>query len=327
MRIAFVGKGGSGKTTFAALFADFVTRISNKPIALFDADMNIHMGDLLEFKNVDNIPHLSSGNIQKEIKEYIKNNNTRIENISHIKKTTPPTKDSGYIDFTKKDNILFKKFSRQKDTMFLIVVGAYDTEGIGKSCYHNSLALLENILTHSIDNQSYIITDMVAGVDAFAGSLHVQFDILVLSIEPTQRSIAVYTQYAELAKHAGIFDQIFVVGNKIENSDDETFILDIVPKEKYIGSISISKHIRQVDKGIEKLNSQLLDNQSQETFKNIHDVLKQNRRSYNKRLHQLVELHKKYVAQDYVIARSGNLIHQIQKDFDFDLFVRKHYEK
>lgn len=98
MRIAFVGKGGAGKTTLTTLFADFISKISKKNIALFDADMNIPVGDLLEFENMDTIPHLSSGEVQKDIKNYIKGSNDRVTEISHLKKTTPPSEDSGYLD-------------------------------------------------------------------------------------------------------------------------------------------------------------------------------------------------------------------------------------
>lgn len=325
MRIAFVGKGGAGKTTLTTLFADYLSKSSEKNIALFDADMNIHVGDLLEFEDMEKIPHLSSGDVQKDIKNYIRGDNYKVTEISHLKKTTPPSEDSGYFDLSNNENILFKKYSSKKGSMFLNVVGAYDVEGIGKSCYHNSLAILENILAHSIDTNAYIITDMVAGVDAFAGSLHAQFDILVLSIEPTKRSIAVYEQYAELAKHAGVFDQLYVVGNKIDDADDESFILESVPQEKYLGSIKLNKHIQNVDKGRESLSSFSLDETSQSTLKNINKTLVDNRRTYNERLDHLVELHKKYVAQDYVVARSGDLTHQIQKDFDFDEFVKDKY--
>lgn len=83
-----------------------------------------------------------------------------------------------------------------------MVVGTYTADGIGTSCYHNNLAVLENMLSHMVDRGEVVIVDMVAGVDAFAGSLHAQFDMVVLVIEPTKRSIEVWKQYEQLAKKA-----------------------------------------------------------------------------------------------------------------------------
>lgn len=46
MRIAFVGKGGSGKTTGAALLSLFLSN-NGHSITVADADINMHMSELL----------------------------------------------------------------------------------------------------------------------------------------------------------------------------------------------------------------------------------------------------------------------------------------
>ena len=50
MRIAFVGKGGSGKTTLSALFAQYVNK--KYPVLAIDADLNMHLGALLGIRGV-----------------------------------------------------------------------------------------------------------------------------------------------------------------------------------------------------------------------------------------------------------------------------------
>ena len=37
------------------------------------------------------------------------------------------------------------------------------------------------------DQEAVVIVDMVAGVDAFASSLHAQFDMLLLVVESTKK--------------------------------------------------------------------------------------------------------------------------------------------
>src|SRR5438128_1476541 len=46
MRIAFVGKGGSGKTTSAAMFSRYLAA-QNLPVLAIDADINQHLAQAL----------------------------------------------------------------------------------------------------------------------------------------------------------------------------------------------------------------------------------------------------------------------------------------
>ena len=46
MRVAFMGKGGSGKTTLAAAFTRFCSKQQDFVLA-FDGDLNVHLGTTL----------------------------------------------------------------------------------------------------------------------------------------------------------------------------------------------------------------------------------------------------------------------------------------
>ncbi|MDT7643954.1 MAG: dehydrogenase maturation factor, partial [Pseudonocardiales bacterium] len=46
VRIAFVGKGGSGKTTLAALFTRYLAEL-DRPVLAIDADINQHLSAAL----------------------------------------------------------------------------------------------------------------------------------------------------------------------------------------------------------------------------------------------------------------------------------------
>ncbi|GHO43180.1 hypothetical protein KSX_13430 [Ktedonospora formicarum] len=52
MRVAFVGKGGSGKTTFSSLFCRYLADLEASVIAI-DADINQHLGMALGLSEGD----------------------------------------------------------------------------------------------------------------------------------------------------------------------------------------------------------------------------------------------------------------------------------
>jgi predicted RNA methylase len=128
------------------------------------------------------------------------------------------------------------------------VVGTYDEEDIGVSCYHANLSILEIMLSHMTDQDAYVVVDMVAGVDAFANTLHAQFDALVLAVEPTQRGVEVFRQYSGLAQAAGVLDRLLVVGNKVRGEEDAVFLATAIPQKHFIGSMQDSNYLRKKDR-------------------------------------------------------------------------------
>jgi CO dehydrogenase maturation factor len=67
---------------------------------------------------------------------------------------------------------------------------------------------------------------MTAGADAFASGLFTRFDLTLLVVEPTLRSLAVYRQYLAYAADHGV--AVKVMGNKIEDDRDMAFMAEHV---------------------------------------------------------------------------------------------------
>src|ERR1700747_564048 len=76
MRIAFVGKGGSGKSTLSALFSSFAQDRDYR-VALFDVDVNSHTGKVLGL-DVPAEKELSHGANPKTIRTYLKGENSKV---------------------------------------------------------------------------------------------------------------------------------------------------------------------------------------------------------------------------------------------------------
>lgn len=316
MRIAFVGKGGSGKSTLSASFASYVTKQTTKPVAVFDADLNIHAPELLGFEPIPFDKHLSHPQVSELIKKWLIGQND-IKNLGAFRKSTPPTRKSNIVKIESIKDTPIGSFGLHRNNLSVFAVGTYQEEDIGASCYHNNLAILESILNHTDDKNGYLIADMVAGVDSFAGTLHAQFDLTCLMVEPTMRSIEVYTKYIELATEAGVAHSVKVIGNKIRNDKDKEFIKSHIPADKIIGYFSDDEHIRDIDQTNTQLSVLKLNQNNQELLKNILNIVDSLPDGRNERLKKIWDLHKKYVAQAFVKERYGDLTGQIDTEFTF----------
>ncbi|MBO4275697.1 ATP-binding protein [Microbispora triticiradicis] len=216
MRVAFVGKGGSGKTTLSSLFARYATR--RGPVVAIDADINQHLGLAL---GAPGQPH-PLGGMLTEIKDYLRGDNPRIRDAASMVKTTPPGRGSRLVRL---DDPFFP--SSHVDGVSLMVTGPFGEDDLGVACYHSKVGAVELYLNHLVDGPGeYVVVDMTAGADSFASGLFTRFDLTILVAEPTRQGVGVYRQYRD---HAAGFDvPLAVVGNKIHSPDDADFLREQV---------------------------------------------------------------------------------------------------
>jgi CO dehydrogenase maturation factor len=314
MKIAFVGKGGSGKTTVSSLFAQYQS--TDAPVLAVDADINMHMAELLSGDRPQKNMLVSEKGPSDAIRTHLRGTNHRIKTNAHFKKSTPPGSGSNLVNITNPNDWLMNTYVQKlSDHLSLMTVGSYSEEGVASSCYHNNLSVLENILSHTVDRGT-IVADMVAGTDAFASTLFSQFDMLVFVVEPTTRSLAVLQQYERLAQHSGIIDKLHVVANKVEDADDLAFIKEHTDCT-IVGALSRSAHLLNVDKGRVALNVTQLDVSGQQVLETLSALLKNTAGSMQQRLPELWKLHKIYVDQPFVKDRFGDLTSQIDLLFEY----------
>lgn len=89
MKVAFVGKGGSGKTTLSSLLVRYLAA-QGLPVIAVDADINQHLADAL---GAAGQPPALGGHLPL-IKEYLRGVNPRIASPAEMVKTTPPGRGS-----------------------------------------------------------------------------------------------------------------------------------------------------------------------------------------------------------------------------------------
>jgi CO dehydrogenase maturation factor len=244
-RIAFVGKGGSGKTTLAALFSRFLG-MQQRVVLAIDADINQHLGEALGLsaQEAAAIPPLG-GEIGR-IKQYLRGTNPRIASAEEMIKTTPPGRGSRLLRVGE-SNPLADYFARSVDGVKLLVTGPFSEDDLGLKCYHSKVGAVELWLNHCVDGpDEYLVVDMTAGADSFASGLFTRFDLTCIVVEPTVRALGVYQQYKTYAQGYGV--RMSVVGNKVENEEDLAFLREHTGND-LLTWVGRSGYVRAMEKG------------------------------------------------------------------------------
>lgn len=246
MKVAFVGKGGSGKTTCASLFA-LRAAAAGAPVLALDADINQNLAVALGATEEDaaGLPTLP-GHLGL-IKEWLRGDNPRIPSTDQMIKTTPPGRGSRLLRVVE-DNPIYDAAVREVVPGVRVgLAGAFEDADLGVACFHAKTGAVELLLNHLVDGPGeYVVVDMTAGADAFASGLFTRFDLTFLVCEPTLRSVGVYRQYAGYARDFGV--RLAVVGNKVADEGDVAFLRDEVGDD-LVGVLGHSGHVRAGDRG------------------------------------------------------------------------------
>ncbi|HEX4832539.1 MAG TPA: ATP-binding protein [Trebonia sp.] len=220
MKIAFAGKGGSGKTTVSSLFTRHLAA-RGRPVVAIDADINQHLAEALGAPEPPALgAHLAL------IKDYLRGRNPRIASASAMVKTTPPGHGSAVLRLPAGEaagDPVHALAVTAPCGARLLATGPFSADDLGVSCYHSKTGAVELYLNHLADGPGeYAVVDCTAGADSFASGLFTRFDLTILVAEPTRKGVSVYRQWREYA--AGYDVRLAVVGNKVTGDADVAFL-------------------------------------------------------------------------------------------------------
>lgn len=247
MKVAFVGKGGSGKTTISALLCRFLTSRGARVLAI-DSDINQHLGRSLGFSEteVKSLPAL--GVETEKLQRYLRGENQRIRSLADFIRTTPPTSQSTFVrPFEAND--MFDYFATDRDGLRFLVVGQPPEDQVGKKCYHSNMGAVSMLLNHLIDDQhEYIVVDLTAGIDTVISGMFIGYDLVFVVVEPTIKSLEVFLGYRDYVTKLDVPTTIIPVANKVAHQDDLDYIGRILGIKPDL-MMGVSPFVRTMDRG------------------------------------------------------------------------------
>ncbi|WP_103500886.1 MULTISPECIES: ATP-binding protein [unclassified Streptomyces] len=283
MKIAFVGKGGSGKTTLSSLFIRHLAS-QRVPVTAVDADINQHLGAALGLNEQAAAALPPMGGQLPLIKEYLRGSNPRITSTETMIKTTPPGTGSRLLRLDE-SNPVFEACARDivlgatdtTDTtdgadgadgaVRLMATGPFTDADLGVACYHSKTGAVELCLNHLVDGRdAYVVVDMTAGSDSFASGMFTRFDMTFLVAEPTRKGVSVYRQYREYARDFDV--RLRVVGNKVQGPEDVAFLRDQVGEDLLV-TFGNSPWVRDLERGGHRPFGEL-EHENRTALKELH---------------------------------------------------------
>ena len=221
MKIAISGKGGVGKTTFAANLANYLAEQGMRILAV-DADPDASLGTVLGIPE-DILAQLKPIVDMKELIEQ------RMGGSGAFYPLNPQVDD------------ILDDYSVQVGGIRFFRMG--NIKGGGTSCYCKENSFLHALVNSLIlTEQDTVILDMGAGIEQLTRGTAQGVDILIIITEASTVSANTVRVIQRLAQELGIA-KVAVIGNKIRSPKDEDFLKAQFSEDELLGLIPFSEEL------------------------------------------------------------------------------------
>jgi len=162
--IAFAGKGGTGKTTIAAMTVRYLMERKKKPVMAVDADSNSCLNEAL------GVPiHATIGKLREEALEKVRSGGDRPGGMSMEQ----------LFDYQVQQSIIEAK------GFDLMVMGRPE----GPGCYCAANNIIRKYTDQLSDKYSYVVLDNEAGMEHLSRRTTHEVDLLLVISDPTKKGI------------------------------------------------------------------------------------------------------------------------------------------
>ena len=237
MKIAISGKGGVGKTTFAALLIRTFDQ-AGKHVLAIDADPDANLAAAVGVSGAEDIVPISE-----------------MEDLIYERTEAKPGTIGGYFKLNPKVDDLPDTLSVKLNNIKLMRLGGVKKGGAGCICPESTL--LRALVTHIVlARDEVVIMDMEAGIEHLGRGTAKAVNKLLVVVEPGRRSIDTAEHIRKLASEIGL-SNIHLIGNKIRNKDDEAFLKTHLSGFEFLGFLPFDDALIEADvKGISPFDTE-----------------------------------------------------------------------
>lgn len=237
MKIAISGKGGVGKTTFAALLIRTFDQ-AGKHVLAIDADPDANLAAAVGVSGAGDIVPISE-----------------MEDLIYERTEAKPGTIGGYFKLNPKVDDLPDTLSVKLNNIKLMRLGGVKKGGAGCICPESTL--LKALVTHIVlARDEVVIMDMEAGIEHLGRGTAKAVNKLLVVVEPGRRSIDTAEHIRKLASEIGL-SNIHLIGNKIRNKDDEAFLKSHLSGLEFLGFLPFDDALIEADlKGISPFDTE-----------------------------------------------------------------------
>ncbi len=221
MRIAFVGRVGSGKTTCGAVFSRYLAA-QGLPVLALDAGAERRLGKALGLRVPPPPPPAWFEERQAATSQ------AATSQAATSQAGEPGRLRGQIVDVDPGGELMGLHTAAALDGVRLLTTDAV-------------VPLLDRLAD---GEREYVVLDLAA--DVFASGLCTRFDMTVLVTEPTRRDIDAYRQHSEKASGQGV--ELRVLGNKISDWGDAAWLTEQMG-DALVGCVGHSAWVRAAERG------------------------------------------------------------------------------
>jgi len=200
--IALAGKGGTGKTTVAAMVIRYLIEERNGAVLAIDADPSSNLNMVLGLELEQTV-----GDIREDL-------------LTEVQSTMGAGALAGGLPSGMSKNDYFDYHIRmatvEGDGVDLIAMGRPE----GQGCYCAANSVMRTVMDRISVNYSYVVMDNEAGLEHLSRRTTRDVDILLIVSDPTQRGIVAAQRVAELVDEMDIsVKQRYLVVNRFPGAE------------------------------------------------------------------------------------------------------------